>query len=136
MKKIHKLSVLSGVIALFSASCKSDKKEESTITIGTKKEQVSPYDLGKSVFNGKGKCYTCHKVDKKSIGPSVDQIMKVYAKEKGDLTAFLKQKADPIVDPETYAVMKTNFAIIQTFSEEELEAVKVYMTEVNTNETK
>ena len=119
-------------VALGMVSCQSGKKEKNTeIKIGTKKEQLSPFDIGKVVFNGKGRCYTCHKVDKKSIGPSILEIIKVYEEEKGDIVAFLKQKAEPIVDPETYAVMKTNFAIIKTFTEEELQAIEVYMSEIS-----
>lgn len=121
------------VTALLCTSCQSEKKENSNIKIGTKKEKRSPYDLGKKIFHGKGRCYTCHKIDKKSIGPGVIEIMKAYKAQNKDLISFLKQEADPIVDPETFAVMKTNFAIIKTFSEEELKAVEVYMTEVNTN---
>ncbi|PKV49028.1 cytochrome c [Aquimarina sp. MAR_2010_214] len=123
-------------IALFCVSCQSEKKENSTVTIGTKEQKLSPYDLGKKVFHGKGKCYTCHKIDKKSIGPGVIEIVKVYKDQNKDLMSFLKQEADPIVNPETFAVMKTNFAIIKTFTEEELKAVEVYMTEVNANTTK
>ncbi len=117
-------------LALLGASCQSEKKEKEDIKIGTKKKEVSAFDTGKNIFNGKGKCYTCHKIDKKSIGPGVVEIMKIYKEQNGDLIAFLKQEAEPIVDPETYAVMKTNFAIIKTFSDDELEALKVYMTQV------
>lgn len=122
-------------IILFSTSCKSDKKEKEEITIGTKKQEISAYDLGKNIFNDKGKCYTCHKTDKKSIGPSIQEIMKVYTEQNGDLIAFLKQEAEPIVDPETYAVMKTNFAIIKTFTPQELNAVSVYMTDISKGKT-
>lgn len=126
--------LLLGLVVL-AVGCQSEKKEKEQITIGTKKEKTSPYDTGKAIFNGKGKCYTCHKIDKKSIGPGVIDIMKVYKEQKGDLIAFLKQEAEPIVDPETYAVMKTNFAIIKTFSEEELNAVEVYMNKVANGKT-
>lgn len=127
MKKT--ITLLFGIV-LFFTSCQSEKKEKKEITIGTKKQEISAFDLGKNIFNGKGKCYTCHKTDKKSIGPSIQEIIKVYTEQNGDLIAFLKQEAEPIVDPETYAVMKTNFAIIKTFTPEELKAVSVYMKEV------
>ncbi|WP_438710509.1 c-type cytochrome [Aquimarina muelleri] len=132
MQKI--ITLLFGIV-LFSTGCKSEKKEKEELTIGTKKQEISTFDLGKSVFNGKGKCYTCHKTDKKSIGPSIQEIIKVYKEQNGDIIAFLKQNAEPIVDPETYAVMKTNFAIIKTFTPEELEAVKIYMMDVSKGKT-
>ncbi len=125
MKKIVLLLVSVGL--LFVSCQSSDKKEKEQITIGKKKEKISSFDLGKNIFNGKGKCYTCHKIDKKSIGPGVVEIMKIYKEQDGDLIGFLKQEKEPIVDPETYAVMKTNFAIIKTFTEEELKAVEEYM---------
>jgi cytochrome c len=132
---MQKIILLCIVTVLLCTSCQSKKKENSNINIGTKKEKISPYNLGKKIFNGKGKCYTCHKVDKKSIGPSIIKITKIYKQQGGDLIAFLKQEAKPIVDPETYTVMKTNFAIIKTFTEEELKAVAVYMANINTNKT-
>lgn len=130
MQKI--IALLVGIV-LLSTGCQSEKKEKEKITIDTKKEEISSYDLGKNIFNGKGKCYTCHKVNKKSIGPGIIEIMKVYKEQNGDVIAFLKQEAEPIVDPETYTVMKTNFAIIKTFTEEELKAIAEYMTNINAN---
>lgn len=127
---MQKLILLVLMVAVGITGCQSEKKEKEQITIGKKKEVVSPFDTGKAIFNGKGKCYTCHKTDKKSIGPSVIQIMEVYNEKGGDLIAFMKQEADPIVDPETYTVMKTNFAIIKTFTDEELKAVEEYMIQV------
>ncbi len=131
MNCIYKIGILLGVVVLFSTSCQSEKKEKEEIKIGKKKEEISSFDLGKSIFNGKGKCYTCHKIDKKSIGPGVIDIVKIYEEQNGDLMAFLKQEAEPIVDPETYTVMKTNFAVIKTFTEEELKAVIVYMNDIS-----
>ncbi|MBQ0735847.1 c-type cytochrome [Aquimarina celericrescens] len=128
---MQKTTIILITLALFAVSCQSEKKEKEDIKIGTKKKEISAFDTGKKIFNGKGKCYTCHKIDKKSIGPGVHEIVKIYKEQNADLIAFLKQEAEPIVDPETYAVMKTNFAIIKTFSEEELKALEVYMTEVS-----
>lgn len=130
MKLAKKTTLVLTIIAFVFTSCQSEKKEKSTLKIGTKKEEISSFDLGKSIFNGKGKCYTCHKIDKKSIGPAVVDIVKIYKEQNADLIAFLKQEAEPIVDPETYTVMKTNFAIIKTFSDEELKAVETYMLEI------
>lgn len=128
---MQKTILLITACALLFVSCQSEKKEKEEIKIGTKKKEISAFDTGKNIFNGKGKCYTCHKIDQKSIGPGVVEIMKIYKEKNADLIAFLKQEAEPIVDPETYAVMKTNFAIIKTFSEDELKALEVYMTQVS-----
>ncbi len=117
-------------ITLLSTSCQSEKKDKEEIKIGTKNQERSSFDVGKNIFNGKGKCYTCHKIDKKSIGPGIMEIVKIYKAQNADLVAFLKQEAEPIVDPENYAVMKTNFAILKTFTPEELKALEVYMTQV------
>ncbi len=128
---MQKTILLITACALLFASCQSEKKEKEEIKIGTKKKEISAFDTGKNIFNGKGKCYTCHKIDQKSIGPGVVEIMKIYKEKNADLIAFLKQEAAPIVEPETYAVMKTNFAIIKTFSEDELKALEVYMAQVS-----
>jgi cytochrome c len=71
-------------------------------------------------------CYTCHKPDVKVIGPSIRDIAKIYKDKNGDMVAFLKEKADPIVDPSQYAVMKTNFSITKNLSEEELKGLEDY----------
>ncbi|RZS99136.1 c-type cytochrome [Aquimarina brevivitae] len=128
---MQKYILLIGVIGLL-LSCKSQEKksDEQSVTIGGKSTELSASELGKKLFNGKGKCYTCHKLDKKSIGPSVQAMMKIYNEQNGDIVAFLKQEADPIVDPETYTVMKTNFALLKTFSDKELEALEAYMYSV------
>lgn len=127
---MNKFSVLFLMMIVITTSCQKEKKEKDQISIGTKKEKTTPFDMGKAIFNGKGKCYTCHKIDKKSIGPSVIDIMEIYEEENGDLIAFMKQEAEPIVDPNTYTVMKTNFAIIKTFTDKELKAVETYMIQV------
>ncbi|MFD2563680.1 c-type cytochrome [Aquimarina rubra] len=118
--------------AFLIASCNSEKKpEKEKIVIGSKKKTTSPeYELGKELFKGKGNCYSCHRMDKKSVGPSVAEIMKIYKEQNGDIVGFLRQKKDPIVDPENYAVMKTNFARLEKFTDEELKAIALYMNEV------
>ncbi|MBW1294008.1 c-type cytochrome [Aquimarina litoralis] len=120
-------------IVFVATSCQSEKKEEKEkIVIGGKKKTVSPeFELGEKLFKGKGNCYSCHRMNKKSVGPSVADIMKIYKEQNGDVVGFLRQKKDPIVDPENYAVMKTNFARLQKFTDEELQAIAFYMNEVS-----
>ena len=61
------------------------------------------------------------------VGPSLKEIAKIYKEQKGDIPAFLKGNADPLVDPSQYEVMKTNFYITKHFSDEELKAVEAYI---------
>ena len=116
------------VISL-TVSCQNAKKEEKEpIKIGVDKEKQSEtYLLGENLYTGKGNCYSCHQINKRSIGPSVVEMVKIYKEQNADMVAFLKQEAEPIVDPENYAVMKTNFAVLKTFSDKEIEALVVYM---------
>jgi len=131
MKPIF-LALLSSMVLI--TGCQSEKKsDKEKIVIGGKKKEVSPeFELGEKLFKGKGNCYSCHRLEKKSIGPSVAAIMKIYKEQNGDIIGFLRQKKDPIVDPENYAVMKTNFIRLEKFTDEELKAIELYMNEVNT----
>jgi len=43
------------------------------------------------------------------------------------MVTFLKGEGEPIVDPTQYALMKPNFVITKTFSEEELKALEAYI---------
>ncbi len=83
--------------------------------------------LGKELFEGKGMCATCHKPDAKIVGPSIKEIAKMYSEKKASISIFLQGEADPIVDPTQYEIMKANFAITKTMTEEELKALEDYM---------
>ncbi len=126
MKKIIAASILMSVLI----ACKSEKKEKEEIVIGTKEVKQDPVSLGKKLFNGKGKCIACHQINKKTVGPSVKEIVAVYKEKKGDLLGFLKEEQPPIVAPESFAVMKTNYAILKTFKDKELEALIAYMKKI------
>lgn len=83
---------------------------------------------GKNLFNSnKAACFSCHQPDKKVIGPSIKEIAKIYKEQNGDMVAFLRKKAKPIVDPSQYNVMETNFAILKTMSDEEIKSLEAYM---------
>ena len=121
--------------ALSLFSCKQEEKKESlypeTSTVATSEgamADMTPSEkLGKEIFDGKGNCFSCHKPDQKIIGPSVMEIAKIYKDKNGDIVAFLKEKADPIVDPSQYPVMKTNFSITKNLTDEELQGLEDYM---------
>lgn len=130
MKKIVFLAI---VLAL--TSCKKDQepfgKPTETNTESSAEGEVAaaktPEDLGKSIFEGKGNCISCHQADQKVIGPSIQEIGKTYKDKKGDIITFLKGNADPIVDPSQFSVMKTNFPVTQAMSDEELKAIEAYI---------
>jgi cytochrome c len=128
-----KKTVLSIVFVglLFAVSCKKENSEESfgkpeTTTETTTKAQ-KPEDLGAEIFAGKGACVNCHKPDVKLVGPSLQDIAKIYKEKNGDMVTFLKGEGEPIVDPTQYAVMKANFPVTKTFSDEELKALEAYV---------
>jgi len=126
MKKVVVLSMLlAGMLTL--VSCKKGGSEESFGKSDTSTEVQKPEDLGKEIFNGKGACIACHKPDVKLVGPSLQDIAKIYKEKNGDMVTFLKGEGEPIVDPTQYAVMKVNFAITKTFSDEELKALEAYV---------
>ncbi|WPO80034.1 c-type cytochrome [Flavobacterium sp. KACC 22761] len=130
MKKIIFL-----IAVLAFASCKKESQEsfgkstESTESVseGESARAKTPEDLGKEIFEGRGNCTSCHQVGEKVIGPSIQEIAKTYKDKKGDIPTFLKGNAEPIVDPNQFAVMQTNFAITKAMSDEELKAIEAYI---------
>jgi cytochrome c len=103
------------------------KSEETTVAVGEQAKAQSPAQLGEVIFNGKGNCVTCHQVDKKIIGPSIQEIAAVYKAKDGNIIAFLKEDAEPLVDPSQYEVMRTNFGITKAMSDVELKGLEAYI---------
>jgi cytochrome c len=119
MKKIVLLLSL-----LLLISCKKESEESFGKTgSDSSKEKIS----GKELFENKGNCVACHKPDQKIIGPSLEEIAKIYKEQNGDIIDFLKNDAKPIVDPSQYEVMKTNFSITKAMSDDELKALEEYI---------
>jgi cytochrome c len=118
MKKL--LSLLS---FFFLISCKDEAGKKEGHPIDKSATAIS----GQELFEGAGNCIACHKPDQKIIGPSLEEIAKIYKKKDGNIVAFLQEQSDPIVDPSQYEVMKTNFAITKSMSEEELQALEDYI---------
>lgn len=128
MKKLIALTLVA--ISVVACGKKEEKKEE--LYPKNVAEAVSPEQQlindGKALFeSNKAACFSCHQMDKKVIGPSIKEIAKIYKEQNGDMVAFLRKKADPIVDPSQYNVMETNFAILKTMSDEELQSLEAYM---------
>jgi cytochrome c len=121
MKKVALLACL-----LFLFSCKKEGEETFGQPNPTEVSQT-PEQLGKSIFEGKGNCVACHRIDEKLVGPSVQDMAKIYKAQNGDMVSFLKDEAKPIVDPSQYEVMKTNLALTKEMSEQELKGLEAYI---------
>ena len=117
---MKKLSLIIILFCLFSCKSKEDKSETSVDETATK---IS----GQELFEGEGNCIACHKSDQKIIGPSLQEIAKIYKENKASIVLFLQGKSEPIIDPSQYEIMKTNFAITKSMSEEELKALEDYI---------
>lgn len=134
-----------GLVALFLTSCGEKKKEEVKkeveTTVETVVEEVKEaatevvadnLELGKKLFTEKT-CATCHNPDMKVIGPSIKDITKIYAEQKGNIVKFLKGESTPIVDtdPGQVAIMKANLdGFVKDMSGDELAAIAAYMRSV------
>lgn len=118
------------IIFLFAFLIFLSCKKESQEAFGkseTSTEAKNPVALGEEIFLGKGACVACHKPDLKLIGPSLQDIAKIYKEKNGDMVSFLKGEGEPIVDPTKYEIMRANFAVIKTFSDEEIKALEAYV---------
>ncbi|MDR6845081.1 c-type cytochrome [Flavobacterium granuli] len=114
-------------IAVLGFSCKKESQEPFGKPTESTTEVQTPEALGKEIFEGKGNCVACHQVDQKVIGPSIQEIAKIYKDKNGNMVNFLKGEGEAIVDPSQAAVMQANLEITKTFTEEELKAVEVYI---------
>lgn len=117
MKKLLFIIVVS--ISLFSC-----KKEESN---SSEKAEDSSLAYGKKLFEGEGNCIACHQTEKTIIGPSIQEIAKIYKDKNASIVSFLKAESNPIVDPSKYEIMKTNFAITEEMTDEQLLALEDYI---------
>ena len=117
---MRKITLL--LLFIIFASCKS-KEEKTETTVDETAVKIS----GQELFEGAGNCIACHKPDQKIIGPSIQEISKIYKAKKGSIVLFLQEKSEPIVDPSQYDIMKTNFAITKSMSDEELQALEDYI---------
>lgn len=116
------------VTVLILFSCRKEEGNKEPLYPSTTEEVTpTPIELGKEIFEGKGNCVACHQVDKKVIGPSLQDIAKIYKDKNASIVTFLKGEGEPIVDPSQYEVMKTNFEVTKSMSEEELKALEAFI---------
>ena len=118
MKKILFL-----LTVLVMISCKKEEK----ITVEQPIKEIVEKISGKELFETKGNCVACHQPSQKVIGPSLEEISKIYKDKNASIVSFLKEEIEPIVDPSQYEVMKTNFPITKAMSDEELLALEEYI---------
>ncbi|MDN3678363.1 c-type cytochrome [Flavobacterium paronense] len=117
---MKKLFLIITILLLVSCQNKQEKKENSV-------HETAVTVSGQELFEGEGNCIACHKPDQKIIGPSLQDIAKIYKTQKGSIVAFLKEESDPIVDPSQYDIMKTNFAITKSMNDDQLKALEGYI---------
>ncbi len=123
MKKILFVAIILALV-----SCKKEEAPKNSLyPTATETIAQTPVTLGKEIFEGKGNCVACHQVAEKVIGPSLQEIAKIYKDKNANMVSFLKGEGEPIVDPSQYEVMKTNFAITKAMSDEELKALEAYV---------
>ena len=85
--------------------------------------------MGEKLFTDKT-CVSCHQLDARIVGPSVKDIVKIYADNDANLVDFLKgtQKAIVDTDPGQIAIMQANLdGFVKDLKDEELEAIAAYM---------
>ncbi|MEO5776351.1 MAG: c-type cytochrome [Flavobacterium sp.] len=111
------------LLSFFSLIGCQNKEEKTETSIDETATKIS----GQVLFEGEGNCIACHKPDQKIIGPSLEEISKIYKTKKGNIVSFLQEQSEPIVDPSQYDIMKTNFAITKSMSDEELKALEDYI---------
>ncbi|MGB5434282.1 MAG: c-type cytochrome [Maribacter sp.] len=122
---------------LLVCSCNTEKKStrgpENVVPVRAALSRDSQIFLGNRLFSEKT-CITCHDVNNKKIGPSVKEIMAIYKERNGDIVAFLKGNAQPIVDTTAsqVAIMQANIdGFLKEISDEELQTIATYMLHVD-----
>ena len=111
------------LLVLLSVSCKKGTEEK----FGQPKSDTTEKISGKELFENKGNCVACHQPNQKIIGPSMEEISRIYKEKNASIVSFLKEESEPIVDASQYEIMKTNFAITKVMSDDELKSLELYI---------
>jgi cytochrome c len=131
MKTILKSLILLTVITI--VSCGKNKKEDKFGNPTSNQKATAEAiefplaEKGKEIFEGKGTCVTCHKLDIKVVGPSIQDIAKIYKEKNASISTFLKGNEQPIIDSTQFEVMKANFAITKAMTNEERQSLEQYI---------
>jgi cytochrome c len=117
--------ILAIVVIIYS--CKNKEAQQHQYNSPPDNSTLTPEAYGEIIFNTKGNCATCHNIDQKIVGPSIQEIAKIYNTENASIVKFLKGEAKPIVDPSQYSIMETNLSITKRMQDEELLAIEAYI---------
>lgn len=117
-----KINILLLLLFVF-VSCKNEPNKPSE---ENQVPEVPTLEKGLVLFQ-ENNCASCHQPDQKVIGPSLQEIATIYKKGKGSIVSFLKQEADPIVDPKMYESMKINLQVTKMMTDEELQSLELYL---------
>lgn len=111
------------VIALFATlfSCQKEEKKQADVAA-----EVATVERGEALFI-ENNCTACHQPDQKVVGPSLQETAKIYKEQKGNMVAFLKEEAPPIVDESMYESMKINLQLTKMMTDEELQSLEMYI---------
>jgi cytochrome c len=104
----------------------SCKKESNKSIDENQAAQIPTKEKGLVLFQ-ENNCASCHQPNQKVIGPSLQEIATLYKKEKTSIVSFLKQEADPIVDPNMYETMKINLQVTKMMTDKELQSLELYL---------
>ena len=118
-----KIKTLLLLLVFVFVSCKNEPnnpKEEN------QEAQVPMIEKGLVLFQ-ENNCASCHQPNQKVIGPSLKEIATLYKKENGSIVSFLKEEADPIVDPNMYESMKINLQVTKMMTDDELQSLELYL---------
>lgn len=116
---MKKLVVFIALVAF--SSCQKEEKKQDNAQV-----EVATVERGETLFT-ENNCTACHQPDQKVVGPSLQETAKIYKQQKGDMVAFLKEEAPPIVDESMYESMKINLQLTKMMSDEELQSLEMYI---------
>lgn len=118
-----KIKILLFLLVFVFVSCKNGTNKPQEENQGA---QVPTIEKGLVLFQ-ENNCASCHQPDQKVIGPSLKEIANLYKKENGSIVSFLKEEADPIVDPNMYESMKINLQLTKMMTDDELQSLELYL---------
>lgn len=141
MKKVFLSLLVVGFAVSFSACGKKEAKPvetqealETPATVETPAAPVAEKTAEEVAFlavveklDAANKCIVCHQVEVKTVGPSYREVAKVYKEKGGNIVNFLKGKAQPIVDPAQYELMKPNLEKTKLMSGDDLATIAAYI---------
>jgi cytochrome c len=118
-----KINIILLLLVFVFVSCKNEPNNPQE---KNQEAQVPTIEKGLVLFQ-ENNCASCHQPNQKVIGPSLQEIANLYKKENGSIVSFLKEEADPIVDPNRYESMKINLQVTKMMTDDELQSLELYL---------